>query len=454
MTDSAPPTPASAIRVAVCNDAPAQKADARAVHERALVEQIERTQAAWAGEQGLDSDVARLLESPYTGVVPQDILDGTETTIEELVSYCQQRNIPIWERPSIRALRTKLMEQNSRSQTVWAARTEALTHHVLVTIQQGFEHLDDFEDATSHPYNVLPDEPPPTVLLRATPGDAALAFSGLCLANPDAVTVAPALRHVAALPPPCHTPRSAFRRPTPRVLPLLPPVAWQKMPFRVILSGSRGPLLPLTLRLCRPLLHSPRPQSLPHFRVLPPRVTPPRLPLPGTPPTYPATPSPGWPEDTSLRPSELAYLEFTRLKRQEDSAAVDERHKQRHEDLTDLFVQIGNGVVTLTTTVDSHINSNTALAHHQGQVLAEVASRKKRPLAAVPPLHPTPDLRAGRTVKKLRRPGAPFEPDVSLALAREADEEYGRRNNVKHEILYATAMEPEPLFKRLVSKVL
>jgi len=147
-------------------------------------------------------------------------------------------------------------------------------------------------------------------------------------------------------------------------------------------------------------------------------------------------------------------LEFTRLKRQEDSAAVDERHKQRHEDLTDLFVQIGNGVVTLTTTVDSHINSNTALAHHQGQVLAEVASRKKRPLAAVPPLHPTPDLRAGRTVKKLRRPGAPFEPDVSLALAREADEEYGRRNNVKHEILYATAMDPEPLFKRLVSKVL
>jgi len=67
---------------------------------------------------------------------------------------------------------------------------------------------------------------------------------------------------------------------------------------------------------------------------------------------------------------------------------------------------------------------------------------------------PTPDLRAGRTVKKLRRPGAPLAPDVLLALAREADEEYARRNKVKHEILYATAMEPELLFKRLVSKVL
>ena len=109
-------------------------------------------------------------------MVPQDIIDGTETTIEELISYCQQRNIPISERPSIRALRNKLMVQNSRSQTVWAARTEALTHHVFVTMQQGFEHLDDFENASYHPYNVLPDEPPPTVLLRTTPGDAALAF--------------------------------------------------------------------------------------------------------------------------------------------------------------------------------------------------------------------------------------------------------------------------------------
>jgi len=147
-------------------------------------------------------------------------------------------------------------------------------------------------------------------------------------------------------------------------------------------------------------------------------------------------------------------LEFTRLKRQEDSAAVDERHEQRHEELTDLLVQIGNGVVNLTTTVDSHINSNTATAHHQGQVLAEVARGQKRPLAAVPPLQPAPDLRAGRTVKKLRRPGAPLEPDVSLALARDADEEYGGRHKVKHEILYATAMEPELLSKRLVSKAL
>jgi len=48
-------------------------------------------------------------------VVPQDILDGTETTFEELISYCQQRNIPISDRPSIRALRTKLMVHNSRS---------------------------------------------------------------------------------------------------------------------------------------------------------------------------------------------------------------------------------------------------------------------------------------------------------------------------------------------------
>jgi len=147
-------------------------------------------------------------------------------------------------------------------------------------------------------------------------------------------------------------------------------------------------------------------------------------------------------------------LEFTRLKGQEDSAAVDERHEQRHEELTDLLVQIGNGVVNLTTTVESHINYNTATAHHQWQVLAEIARGQKRPHAAVPPLQPTPDVRTVRTVKKLRRPGAPLEPDVSLALARDADKEYGGRHKVKHEILYATAMEPELLSKRLVSKAL
>jgi len=129
--------------------------------------------------------------------------------------------------------------------------------------------------------------------------------------HPTCSWMSPSRLLCSALPPRMrHWPSVAHVSPTPTQLPLLPrcgllllcsrPVVppvrpfvvrhpefflffplllWQKMTFQVILSGSRGPLLPPSIRLCRPLLPSPPPQSPP-----PPPPPPPLLPPPPHPP--------------------------------------------------------------------------------------------------------------------------------------------------------------------------
>lgn len=97
--------------------------------------------------------------------MPQDIIDHSETDIDSLQGYFCARGTTFGERPALSVSRSKLMAANGDLQTTWSLIANTLAAAAMRQRPSGQEQADQFQVAIYHVTSVLPDGPPPRLLL-------------------------------------------------------------------------------------------------------------------------------------------------------------------------------------------------------------------------------------------------------------------------------------------------